>query len=70
MNENLAHLPFPNEYVKIITELLRASFSVLITSSGSVSELPAAKNNMTDSENTQIKGKVNVQSRCGSIEKR
>lgn len=56
MNENWPHLPFPNEYVKMITELLRASFSVLITSNGSASELLAAKNNMMDSENTQ-KGK-------------
>lgn len=58
MNENWLHLPFPNEYVKMITELLRASFSVLITSNGSASELLAAKNNMMDSENRQ-KGKVN-----------
>lgn len=49
-NENWPHLPFPNEYVKMITELLRASFSVLITSNGSASELLAAKNNMMDSE--------------------
>lgn len=58
MNDNWLHLPFPNEYVKMITELLRASFSVLITSNGSASELLAAKNNMIDSENRQ-KGKVN-----------
>ena len=48
--KRIRKLPFPNEYVRIVTELLRASFSDLITSRGSSPLLlPAAKNKMIDS---------------------
>ena len=48
--KRIRKLPCPNEYVRIVTELLRASFSDLITSRGSSPSLsPAAKNKMIDS---------------------
>lgn len=51
MNENWLYLFFLNEYVKMIIELLRVLFLVLIIFNGLVIELLVVKNNMMDFEN-------------------
>ena len=63
--KRIRKLPFPNEYVRIVTELLRASFSDLITSRGSSPSLsPAAKNKMIDSvEKKQFSATYSIFSR-------